>query len=44
LTTEVAFHFVRGREGVISLRHRVQTGSGVHPASYPLDRGKVAGV
>jgi hypothetical protein len=22
-----------------SLRHRIQTGSGAHPASYPMDNG-----
>jgi hypothetical protein len=26
----------RDREGKSSLRHRVQTGSGAHPASYPI--------
>jgi len=30
----------RGNYGAFSLRHRcVQTGSGVHPASYPVDTG-----
>jgi hypothetical protein len=26
-------------DGTFSLRHHVQTGSGVHPASYPMDTG-----
>jgi len=25
--------------GILSLRHRVQTGSGTRPASYPMDTG-----
>jgi len=25
--------------GIFSLRHRVQTGSGAHPASYPIGTG-----
>jgi hypothetical protein len=34
----------RGREGIFSLRHRIQTGYGAHPASYPMDTaGKAAG-
>jgi len=24
---------------IFSLRHRIQTGSGVHPASYPMGTG-----
>jgi hypothetical protein len=35
-TTGVRFP---AEEGITSLRHRVQTGSGVHPASYPMDPG-----
>jgi len=26
-----------GSDGILSLRHRVQTGSVVHPASYTID-------
>jgi hypothetical protein len=26
----------RGSEGSFSFRHRVQNGSGAHPASYPM--------
>jgi len=34
----------RGREGIFSLRHREQTGSEAHPASYPMGiRDKAAG-
>jgi hypothetical protein len=29
----------RGSEGDFFLRHRVQTGSGAHPASYPVGTG-----
>jgi hypothetical protein len=29
----------RGKEGISSLRHRVQTGSGAHPPSYPMGTG-----
>jgi len=29
-----------GSERVSSLRHRVQTGSGAHPASYPMGTGR----
>jgi len=25
--------------GIFSLRNRVQTGTGAHPASYPMDTG-----
>jgi hypothetical protein len=31
--------FVLAGAGNFSLRHRVQTGSGAHPASYPMDIG-----
>jgi hypothetical protein len=29
----------REGKGIYSLRHRVQTGSGAHPVSYPMDTG-----
>jgi hypothetical protein len=29
----------RGMEGIFSLRHHVQIGSGTHPASCPMDTG-----
>jgi hypothetical protein len=29
----------RSSEGNVSLRHRVLTGSGAHPASYPIRNG-----
>jgi hypothetical protein len=29
----------RCNNGIFSLRHRFQTGSGVHPASYPMGTG-----
>jgi hypothetical protein len=37
----------RAREGIFSLRHSIQTGSGAHPVSYPMDiedsfRGSIA--
>jgi hypothetical protein len=31
------------RAGNLSLHHRVQTGSGAHPPSYPMDIGGVEG-
>jgi hypothetical protein len=31
------------RAGNFSLRHRVQTGSGAHPASYTMGRGGCGG-
>jgi hypothetical protein len=31
----------RGNDGNFFLRHRVQTGSGVHPASYPMGTGRI---
>jgi hypothetical protein len=40
----------RGNDGIFSLPHHVQTGSGAHPASYPMGTGdsysggKVSGV
>jgi len=33
------FDSLQGREGIFSLRHRVQTGSGAHPASSPRGTG-----
>jgi len=48
-TTGVLFPAEVGK-GIFSRRHRVQTGSGVHPASYPVGtgdsfpRGTAAGV
>jgi hypothetical protein len=29
----------KGNYEIFSLRHRVQTGSGAHPASYPMGTG-----
>jgi len=31
--------FGRNKQGIFSLRHRVQTCSGVHPVSYPMGTG-----
>jgi hypothetical protein len=31
------FEFWQAGVGNFSLHHRVQTGSGAHPASYPMD-------
>jgi len=34
----------RGNDGIFSLRHLIQTGSGAYPTSHPMDIGvKVAG-
>jgi len=33
------FFLGRDIEGIFSLRHRVQTGSGTHSASYPMGNG-----
>jgi hypothetical protein len=30
---------ITGRDSEFFLRHRVQTGSGPHPASYPMSNG-----
>jgi hypothetical protein len=30
----------KGSDGIFSLHHRVQTGSGAHPASYPMGTGR----
>jgi hypothetical protein len=33
------FNSHRGSGGIFSLRHLIETGSGAHPASYPMDTG-----
>jgi len=38
----VGFDSLRGQDGNLSVRHRVQTGSGAHPASYLMDTGAVS--
>jgi len=39
LGDRVPFFYFRWGLGNFSLLHRVQTGSGVHPAFYPMDTG-----